>query len=301
MKTKLIFLIVALAFLGGCAQLPALHPLAPMEYKALHEKAEQGDKAAQVKVALAQFRACYPIPDDPEWKPACDKTECSKWHHMAAANGDPAARQRLASLYLGQYRSGKECGIEENIKQGLSWYHKAASEGSMPANFALAILYKEGKYVKQSYAEAAKWYHKAAETSTADCTSAAAELSKMYALGQGVPKDAQKAREWGLKAAQASVRNKFELGALYATTTPPDYAEAYYWTSLARPALARDPLGAGFIASDYYKFWFAEKFEKHLTAEQISDVKKRVENETLRLCKEGTERDRYYFCPESKK
>lgn len=58
------------------------------------------------------------------------------------------------------YEDGR--GVEQNDKEAVEWYRKAAEQGYAPAQFALGCLYEDGHGVEQNEGEAIKWYRKAA-------------------------------------------------------------------------------------------------------------------------------------------
>ena len=54
-------------------------------------------------------------------------------------------------------------GVEQDDRQAVKWYRKAAEQGNADAQKALGRMYENGKGVKQDDREAAKWFRKAAE------------------------------------------------------------------------------------------------------------------------------------------
>ncbi|MGO9316493.1 MAG: tetratricopeptide repeat protein [Terracidiphilus sp.] len=82
----------------------------------------------------------------------------------------------------------------EYYKQSVTWYRKAADQGSIPGEMHLAALYRDGgKGFARDPAQAAAWYRKAAELG--DVT-AQATLGVLYSIGQGVPHDDVEAYFW---------------------------------------------------------------------------------------------------------
>ncbi|MFZ4436787.1 MAG: tetratricopeptide repeat protein, partial [Syntrophales bacterium] len=71
----------------------------------------------------------------------------------------------------------------------------------------IAALFANGQGVTQDYQKAMEWYLKASDKGVA---SAMTEIGSLYANGQGVKQDKKKAMEWYLKAA-----DKDEAGAMY--------------------------------------------------------------------------------------
>ncbi len=70
---------------------------------------------------------------------------------------------------------------------------KAAEEGYVPAQNAVALMYANGKGIQQNYAEAAKWWVKAAE---AGHLQAASHAAMVYRGGAGIPSDATLSAKW---------------------------------------------------------------------------------------------------------
>jgi len=96
------------------------------------------------------------------------------------AAGDALIRQPLLSA--------------EYYKQAVTWYRKAAEQGSIPGDMHLASLYRDGgKGFARDMAQAAAWYRKAAELG--DVT-AQASLGVLYSIGQGLPHDDVEAYFW---------------------------------------------------------------------------------------------------------
>jgi uncharacterized protein len=70
---------------------------------------------------------------------------------------------------------------------------KAAEQGNLPAQAAVAMLYANGRGVQQSYAEAGKWWIKAAEGGD---LKAARHAWNLYRNGEGVERNAAIANQW---------------------------------------------------------------------------------------------------------
>jgi len=108
-----------------------------------------------------------------------------------------------------------------------------AEQGDAYAQFALGVMYAEGKGVPQDHAEAVRWYREVAAQGAAD---AQYNLGAMYAEGKGVPQDHAEAARWYHKAAeQGDAEAQGELGLMYAEGKgmPQDYVLAYAWLNLA--------------------------------------------------------------------
>jgi len=107
-----------------------------------------------------------------------------------ASDGDLQSQLVLGMLYqLG-------CGVvKEDVLTELSWYHKAADQGSLIAETQIGVYYDLGKGHNQ--AEALKWYRKAADHGDAVAQN---NVAIMYASGFGVKADMAEAVSWFRKA-----------------------------------------------------------------------------------------------------
>jgi TPR repeat protein len=70
---------------------------------------------------------------------------------------------------------------------------KAAEQGNVPAQAAVAMLYANGRGVEQNYSEAGKWWIKTAEGGD---LKAARHAWNLYRNGEGVERNAAIANEW---------------------------------------------------------------------------------------------------------
>lgn len=99
-------------------------------------------------------------------------------------------------------------------------------------------MYEQGRGVEQDLHKAATWFHKAAEQGDVE---AQYTIGFMYANGEGVARDYLKAMFWLSKAAeQGDVASQFKvaqlsLGNVYTpdNTVKQDFIEAYKWFKIA--------------------------------------------------------------------
>lgn len=84
-------------------------------------------------------------------------------------------------------------------EQAFALYLQAAELGHAKAQFHLAVMFDQGKFVAQNHALAAEWYLKSAEQGNAN---AQYNLAHKYKTGQGVAKDENKAAYWYRQAAE---------------------------------------------------------------------------------------------------
>ncbi|MEJ2137613.1 MAG: tetratricopeptide repeat protein, partial [Desulfofustis sp.] len=81
------------------------------------------------------------------------------------------------------------------------------------SQYDLGLLYALGEKVPQDYQKAAIWFRKAAEQGHARAQS---NLGYMYLRGEGVPQDYPQAVTWFRRAAeQGNVHAQFNLGDIY--------------------------------------------------------------------------------------
>jgi TPR repeat protein len=125
--------------------------------------------------------------------------------------------------------------------------------------------------VAQDYAQAATWYRLAANGGD---ISAQFNLGVLYANGSGVAQDMSEAAKWyDLAATQGDDGAQNNLGALYANGSgvPKDNLEAYKWFALSAVH------GNAMAAKN------RDIIAKRLTADQLAQAKKLVQNWTPRL------------------
>src|SRR3990167_7573350 len=138
--------------------------------------------------------------------------------------------------------TGAQAGLQEgidaygkgNYPAALKEFRPLAAKGNAAAQSILGFMYANGQGVPQDYNKAEAWYRKAAAQGDAD---AQTFLGIMYGRGQGVPQDYKEAAAWYRKAAeQGNAPAQFNLGVMYANGqgVPLDMVEAYKWFSLDR-------------------------------------------------------------------
>ena len=134
------------------------------------------------------------------------------WYHKAAEQGYADAQYNLALMYvLGE-------GVEQNLQEAFSrykteqgidlaqhlvffWYHRAAEQGLVEAQYNLAGMYKNGQGVERNLQKAFDWYHKAAEQKHAKAQYQY-NLALMYKNGEGVEPNSEEALKWYRRAAE---------------------------------------------------------------------------------------------------
>ena len=83
--------------------------------------------------------------------------------------------------------------VEQDFREVLKWYQKAADQGNAGAQHNLGWMYYDGRGVEQDFKEASKWYQKAAEQGHWESQ---INLGIAYQGGQGVAKDIINAYIW---------------------------------------------------------------------------------------------------------
>ena len=166
--------------------------------------------------------AAGPKPQEPE-KPASRLIVQKDYDELRHAAGSvkpeelPALQQKATAgdlqsqLVLGMlYQLG--CGIvKEDAVTELSWYHKAADQGSSLAETQIGVYYDLGK--GHNPAEGVKWYRKAADHGDAVAQN---NVAIMYEGGLGVKANLAEAASWFRKANENGAnRDLSELIHLY--------------------------------------------------------------------------------------
>lgn len=184
-----------------------------------------------------------------------DYIEAVKWLQKAAVQEFAQAQLLLGTMWI----EGK--GVEQDFETGVTWLQKAADQNYAPAQSALGLLLFDGTLIQQDKNKGIQLVKKAADQGYEDaihmlpnlmndnvgyeaCSEliqrgaqmGAAEsqfnLGCMYLIGDGVPKDENKAFEWTKKAAVQNHANaQYNLASFYlqGTGTEINYFEAIKW------------------------------------------------------------------------
>jgi len=86
---------------------------------------------------------------------------------------------------------------EQNYKEAMYWYKKAAEKGNSTSMNKIGVMYYEGKGVEQDYQKAMYWYKKSSQEGN---FTAMSNIGSMYYNGQGVTEDYKKAMYWYKKS-----------------------------------------------------------------------------------------------------
>src|SRR5262249_35230744 len=96
------------------------------------------------------------------------------------------------------FKAGLDAYNRGDFAAALREWQPYAEKGDAHAQYNLGLLYASGQGIPQDLQKAAEWYRKAAEQGV---SAAQYNLGVMYANGQGVKKDPQQAANWFQKAA----------------------------------------------------------------------------------------------------
>ncbi len=211
-----------------------------------------------------------------------DSKQALQWY-LKAASADPnktnsgekgyaPAQNNIGKMYL------VGDGVRKDSKEAFKWYQMAAAQDNAESQFYLGLLYYNGEGVNQDVKEAFKWYQMAAAQ---DYPEAQNTLAYMYLEGKGVPANPEMGRrlffssaQQGNAIAQVNIAQMFEEGV---DDIPKDYAEAYYWYTLAlKIKINLDQVEAGNIIPETSKK--RESVGNKLSEKQKNEIQKQVDN-----------------------
>jgi TPR repeat protein len=105
----------------------------------------------------------------------------------------------------------KGWGQPQSYQEALTWYYKAAEQGSDTAQENIGYMFQYGTGVPIDYDKALAWYYQAADQGNGDALN---QLGWMYQYGQGVKQDDAEALGWyQLSANQGNLHGKINLEA----------------------------------------------------------------------------------------
>lgn len=161
--------------------LSAADPSANLE--ALRRRAEELDVQAQLDLAF-RYRDGKGV--------AQDDAEAMKWAHMAADAGHAEAQDFVGFAYL------RGAVVKRNAALAFAYFKEAADESAQAA-FNLGQCHFGAQGTEQDCAKGIEWWEKAAAKGHGRAAAAAAMA---YHAGEGIPRDAKKARQLAERAAQ---------------------------------------------------------------------------------------------------
>ena len=168
------------------------------------------------------------------------------WFRKAAKHGNPTSQFNLAShaAVMIKFMPPETPDLNKWSESALLAYRDAASRGYAPAQNELGKIYQFGLLgIDQDSKQALQWYLKAASadpnrTNSGEKGYAPAQnnIGKMYLVGDGVRKDSKEAFKWyQMAAAQDNAESQFHLGLLYynGEGVNQDVKEAFKWYQMA--------------------------------------------------------------------
>lgn len=156
-------------------------------------------------------------------------------------------------------------------------YRESAEQGDADAQARLGEIYlwmgnafPNSSGAMEDYSEALRWFRKSANQRN---KWAQLDIGGIYANGLGVPKDETKALDIFLKLANQNYTSaQIRLSDFYLKKNPPDYTEAYYWSSLVEAHKCN-----GDLCSDWGQEGKIAEIKRHLSPKQKSAIDKRVQ------------------------
>lgn len=116
-----------------------------------------------------------------------------KWYRKAADEGYASAQRRIGDYYAD----------EEKYKDAMCWYKKAAEQGDGASMNRIALLYSNGKGVRQDANKAFGWFQRSAEEGFGW---GMCNLAQCYETGDGVREDFDLAWDWYVKAMNEGIQ-----------------------------------------------------------------------------------------------
>jgi TPR repeat protein len=169
-------------------------------------------------------------------------------YDKAKNQNDAVAQFELGRRYYsGRISGGRFGGHEQDYKEAVKWWFKAAEQGNADAQYGLGCCYEEGHGVDKDLSEALRWYGKAAEQGSAYAQN---RMGYCYEKGYCVTRDYNLAFEWYKKSAEQRYDvAQYNLGRCYeeGRGVDKDLNEAVEWYRKAakqRNKNARDRLKA---------------------------------------------------------
>ena len=222
-----------------------------------------------------------------------DSKQALQWYLKAASpdlngansgeRGYAPAQQNVGTIYL------VGDGVQKDSTEAFRWFKMAAEQGNVESQFHLGLLYYNGEGINQNVKEAFKWFKMAAAQ---DHPEAQNNLSHMYLEGEEVPENSEMAwrllfasAQQGCAVAQVNIGQAFEESV---DKIPKDYAESYYWYTLAlKIKIGLDHVETGNIVHEVSTA--RERVGNRLSEKQKNEIQKQVDNwDPKRLVSSGT-------------
>jgi TPR repeat protein len=165
-----------------------------------------------------------------------------------------------ALAWADQFDDVQAAQYREDWQTALKLLQPLADQGNARAQHEIGSMYADGRGVKQNIGTAIKWWHRAADQGNKFALFTLDHLDYKAVL-----KPLEPLADQGDPDAQCALGEMYEKG----LGVKQDYAEAYFWLSLA-PKLPHR-------ADVFFDTDTAGKVAEHLTHEQKSALDKRVE------------------------
>ena len=152
-----------------------------------------------------------------------------------------------AQFNLG-WRYGKGQGVNQDYKESLKWYQKAAEQGDKLAQFNLALRFSKGEGTEQDDSKSTIWLRKAAEQGVVN---AQILLGHNYANAVGVEQNYFEALKWWSKAAAQNDPSAYALLAWLSDNgkgvKKDPYTAFYWWEKSADAGNSKAALRIGYM------------------------------------------------------
>jgi len=132
--------------------------------------------------------------------------------------GDSSAQYEMAL----RYASGE--GVQQNYREAMTWFAKAAANGNDNAQWKLGLGYFKGIGVPHHERKAVVWFKRAANHGDIRAQSA---LSDVYLSGRGVPRDYVRAYTWASIATGLRGSDSDRLSVIESRMTPAQIEDAH--------------------------------------------------------------------------
>ncbi len=188
---------------------------------------------------------------------APDPDKAADWLARAADFGDGLADRKMADSLF-----------ENDPKEALRYYEKAAAKGDSEAAYIAAIMYEENLEIRPNTKKMTALMRQAAESGHA---AAQADYGLLVYQGRGVERNDTEAANWFEKSAKGGDK---EGQFLYAFTLakgegiPQNFEEAYYWLLKSGES--------GISAYDNDRTALREKLEKNVDPTILARAKARI-------------------------
>jgi len=163
------------------------------------------------------------------------------------------------------WEAGLSALEEGRVEKAASIFKRIAPQGDVRAQFALGVMYLEGRGVARDPERAAGWIQRSAR---AGFLPSQTVLGRMYLLGLGLPEDAGEALKWyRAAAAYGDVNAQGALGLIYDqgwAGLPANPVVAAQWLALAEKGGSR-------VATKHL-----ERVRARLSPEQLGAVERHV-------------------------